>query len=204
MRRHTNKPVHVHPHADFPVTRRRQAKMRPFTVLSCFDCGANFYRKNPLAAVKAFKAAFGGDCSAMLLLKAVNTERCPEGRRLLAAEADAPNISFCLGNLSESGMEDLYAGADVYLSLHRSEGFGLTIREAMLRGLPVIATGWSGNMDFMRGEGCFAVPYTLVPVHDPQGNYTMPGAVWADADIKAAAAILQDVRDRAMRVRKSA
>jgi glycosyltransferase involved in cell wall biosynthesis len=196
VRRHTRKPVRVHPHADLAATRGRRSGTRPFTVLTCFDCGANFYRKNPLAAVKAFKIAFGDNHNVLLLLKAGNLERCPEGRRLLAAEANAPNISFCLGNLSENGMEDLYAGADVYLSLHRAEGFGLTIREAMLRDVPVVATGWSGNMDFMRGEGCFAVPYTLVPVHDPQGNYAVPGTVWAEPDIGAAAAILRDLRDR--------
>ncbi|MDR1684908.1 MAG: hypothetical protein LBR82_00435, partial [Desulfovibrio sp.] len=67
VRRHTIKPVRVHPHADFPPERPRQRSgKRPFTVLSCFDCGANFYRKNPLAAVAAFKSAFGDDPNALL------------------------------------------------------------------------------------------------------------------------------------------
>jgi glycosyltransferase involved in cell wall biosynthesis len=101
-------------------------------------------------------------------------------------------------------MADLYAEADVYISLHRSEGYGLTIQEAMLHGLPVIATGWSGNMEFMRGERCFVVPCTLVPAHDPQKNYGVPGAVWAEPDVRAAASILLDVRDRAGRMRQSA
>ncbi|MDR1341123.1 MAG: glycosyltransferase family 4 protein [Prevotellaceae bacterium] len=192
VRKHTNKPVRTHPHADFPPARPRQrAGKRPFTVLSCFDCGANFYRKNPLAAVAAFKTAFGDDPNALLVLKAGNMERCPEGRRLLAKAADGPNIRFCLGNFSESGVDELYAEADVYLSLHRSEGYGLTIREAMSRGLPVIATGWSGNMDFMRGAGVHPVPYTLVPVDDPQGMYNLPGARWAEPDIEAAADMLR-------------
>jgi glycosyltransferase involved in cell wall biosynthesis len=197
VRRRTNKPVHVHPHADFPVTRRQRAKTRPFTVLSCFDCGANFYRKNPSAVVAAFKSAFGDDPGALLLLKAGNMERCPEGHRLLVGAADAANICFCIGNLSGGGIEDLYAVADVYLSLHRSEGYGLTIREAMLRGIPVIATGWSGNMDFMRGDGVYTVPYKLVPVVDPQGMYNMPGARWAEPDIEEAAKILRRLMPRA-------
>jgi glycosyltransferase involved in cell wall biosynthesis len=196
VRRHTSKPVHVHPHADFSVTRRQQAKTRPFTVLSCFDCGANFYRKNPLASVAAFKAAFGDDPNALLLLKAGNMERYPEGRRLLAEAADAANIRFCLGDLSEGGVEDLYAEADVCLSLHRSEGYGLTIREAMQRGVPVVATAWSGNMDFMRGEGVYPVPYKLVSVVDPQEMYNLPGARCAEPDIAEAAEILRRLMPR--------
>jgi glycosyltransferase involved in cell wall biosynthesis len=194
VRRHTNKSVRVHPHADFPVIRRLRAKMHRFTVLSCFDCRANFYRKNPLAAIIAFKVAFGDDPTVLLLMKAGNLESCPDEHRQLTAEADASNISFCLSNLSESGIEDLYAEADVYLSLHRSEGYGLAIREAMLRGLPVIATGWSGNMDFMRGENIYSVPYKLVPVEDPQTTYNFMGARWAEPDIQSAAQLLQIVR----------
>lgn len=84
-------------------------------------------------------------------------------------------------------MDELYLRHDVYLSLHRSEGYGLTIREAMLHGLYVIATGWSGNMDFMGGERCYAVPYTLVPVNLNHGFCKGIKARWAEPDIDAAA-----------------
>jgi hypothetical protein len=64
----------------------------------------------------------------------------------------------------------------------------------MQYGLPVIATGYSGNTEFMRGEQCFAVPYMLAPVNDPQNSYTVPDAVWAEPDVKAAAEMLQEVQ----------
>ncbi|MDR2670038.1 MAG: glycosyltransferase [Desulfovibrio sp.] len=194
VRRKTDKPVTVHPHAALPVLPGRACD-RPFTVLFCFDCTGNFYRKNPLAVVAAFKKAFGDSPEARLLLKVTDAHRCPEAFGLLTDAADAPNMRFCLGHLTEQGMADLYAEADVYLSLHRAEGYGLTIQEALLHGLPVIATGWSGNMDIMRDEHrqaqCMPVPYTLIPVDDPLGNYTVPGCLWAEPDTDAAADMLR-------------
>ncbi|GHU90377.1 hypothetical protein AGMMS49925_02700 [Deltaproteobacteria bacterium] len=206
VRKYTTKSVFVHPHAVLAVLRGRRSKEQPFTVLYCFDCCSNFARKNPLAVIAAFKEAFGDSPDAHLVLKASNVEVNQDAWRQLQAAVDAPNIRFCLGRLNEQGMADLYAGADVYISLHRSEGYGLTIQEAMLHGLPVIATGWSGNMDFMsychsRESGnpenispCRAVPYTLVPVNDPQATYTMPGVRWAEPDVGAVAGILREIR----------
>jgi glycosyltransferase involved in cell wall biosynthesis len=194
VRRKTDKPVTVHPHAALPVLPGRACD-RPFIVLFCFDCAGNFYRKNPLAVVAAFKKAFGESPEARLLLKVTDAHRSPEAFRLLTDAADAPNIRFSLGRLTDQGMADLYAEAHVYLSLHRAEGYGLTIQEALLHGLPVIATGWSGNMDIMRDarrqKQCMPVPYTLIPVHDPLGNYTVPGCLWAEPDTEAAAEMLR-------------
>jgi glycosyltransferase involved in cell wall biosynthesis len=191
VRKHTRKPVHVHPHAALPVAPGRKAKERPFTVLHCFDCGSGFYRKNPLAVVTAFKEAFGDSPEAQLILKANDTNRCPEGWQQLLDAVNSANVRFLPYRLDELGMADLYAQADVYISLHRSEGYGLTIQEAMQYGLPVIATGYSGNTEFMRGEQCFSVPYTLAPVHDPQGSYAVPDAVWAEPDVGTAANMLR-------------
>jgi glycosyltransferase involved in cell wall biosynthesis len=199
VRRHTAKPVRIHPHATLPVAHLSKPVKRPFTVLTCFDAGTGgtgFYRKNPVAAVAAFKAAFADNPETQLILKITDVDRCLEGLRELLETADQANIRFCLGRLSEQGMAALYAEADAYISLHRSEGYGLTIQEAMQHGLPVIATGWSGNLDFMRGEDCFAMPYTPVPVYDSLNSYGLPDAVWVEADIRAAAAILRDIRDR--------
>ena len=94
----------------------------------------------------------------------------------------------------------LTACCDVLVSLHRAEGYGLTIAEAMALGRPVVATGWSGNVDFMAGPGCFAVPWRLVPARDPQATYDLPDAVWAEADVAAAAVALRQVAgDTALR-----
>jgi glycosyltransferase involved in cell wall biosynthesis len=195
VRKHTRKPVRVHPHAALPVTPGRKPKERPFTVLHCFDCGSNFYRKNPLAVVSAFKEAFGDSPEAQLILKVNGANRCPKGWQQLLNAASSANIRFLPYRLDEQGMADLYAQADIYISLHRSEGYGLTIQEAMQYGLPVIATGYSGNTEFMRGEQCFAVPYTLAPVHDPQGAYTAPDAMWAEPDVGRAAGMLREVME---------
>jgi glycosyltransferase involved in cell wall biosynthesis len=199
IRRHTSRPVTVRPHPEFSIVPGRRFPGRPFTVLFAFDSGGNFARKNPMAAIAAFKSAFGDTCDAQLVLKVLGGHRHPEDMKRLMDTADAPNIRFCLGCLTARGMADLYANADVYLSLHRSEGFGLTIREALRHGLPVIATGWSGNTEFMEdrrwADRCHPVRYRLVPVEDPSGSYAMPGAVWADPDIAHAAALLRESRE---------
>lgn len=90
-------------------------------------------------------------------------------------------------------VKSLIATADVLISLHRAEGFGLTVAEAMALGTPVIATGWSGNMDFMDATCALVVPSRPIAVDDPQGIYR--GQSWADPDVEAAAACLRRLRN---------
>jgi len=97
--------------------------------------------------------------------------------------------------LSPRRSESLTASADIVLSLHRSEGFGLVPAEAMLLGKPVIATGWSGNMDFMDAACAVPIGYRLVPASDPRGVYDVPGAVWAEADLDEAVVQLRLLAD---------
>jgi glycosyltransferase involved in cell wall biosynthesis len=85
--------------------------------------------------------------------------------------------------------------SDIVLSLHRSEGFGLGLAEAMLLRKPVIATGWSGNMTFMNKESAALVDYRLIPAHDRRDVYF--GASWADPDQAVAAAHLRRLADDA-------
>jgi glycosyltransferase involved in cell wall biosynthesis len=92
-------------------------------------------------------------------------------------------------------MAALVASADTVLSLHRAEGFGLLLAEAMLHRIPVVATGWSGNLDFMTPDDSALIGYRLVPVDDPQGTYTVPNAQWADPDSAEAAAWLTRLRN---------
>jgi glycosyltransferase involved in cell wall biosynthesis len=77
------------------------------------------------------------------------------------------------------------------LSPHRSEGYGLTLAEAFLLGVPALATGWSGNMDYMAALPELAITYRLIPVSDSYGVYRDPNQVWADPDIDDAASKLQ-------------
>jgi glycosyltransferase involved in cell wall biosynthesis len=90
--------------------------------------------------------------------------------------------------LPPADMSGLMAAVDIVLSLHRSEGFGLVPAEAMQLGKPVVATGWSGNMDFMNAGNSAPVAYTMVPVQDPyDGAFVADGQLWAEADVDDAA-----------------
>jgi glycosyltransferase involved in cell wall biosynthesis len=196
FRKYANKPVIVKNHCNDIVNHLKCTATKRFTVLYVFDCSSSFVRKNPLGTISAFKCAFGNRRDVRLVLKATGVERCKKCLKMLVDAADSPNINFSLGYLTALDMEYLYNDADIYLSLHRSEGYGLTIREALEHGLAVIATGWSGNVEFMDNK-CWAdryhaVDYTLVPAIDQFGIYRHSGVVWAEPDIDHAARLLQD------------
>ena len=165
-----------------------------FVVLTSFSLASSFARKNPLASIAAFRAAFGADPDKILVLKVSHTEHWPADLALLrAAIAGAPNITLETRLLPPADNHALTACADVVLSLHRSEGFGLVPAEAMLLGRAVIATDWSGTTDFLDAGCGVPIPYRLVPAVDPRGVFEAPGAVWAEADTGAAAAALIDL-----------
>ena len=105
------------------------------------------------------------------------------------------NIKVLRDHLDDAALSALYAQADALLSLHRAEGFGLPMLEALARGIPVVATAWSGNMDFTGRGNSVDVPYRLVPVRDPAAIYH--GGCWAEPDIVAAAAGLRRLADDA-------
>jgi glycosyltransferase involved in cell wall biosynthesis len=166
-----------------------------FTVLVVFNVASSVARKNPNAAILAFRQAFGDDPSARLVVKYMNADAWPEGvRQMEQAAGGAANIELTGKVLDRAGMDALYERADVVLSLHRAEGLGLLIAEGMLRGLPAVATNWSGSIDFLTPETGVPVGYTLVPVNDPQGKYVDAGAQWAEANVDEAAAALRALR----------
>ncbi|RDI58536.1 glycosyltransferase family 4 protein [Microvirga subterranea] len=191
------RPLHVVP---YPLIwtgdpRLRFSQERPFTVSVIFNVASSFARKNPCAAIAAFRQAFGDDPSARLIVKYMNAFAWPEGVRLLEeAAGGAGNIELIGDVLDESGMSALYKRTDVVISLHRAEGLGLPIAEGMMRGLPVVATAWSGSVDFLTPETGVPVSFELVPVKDPQGKYTDSELLWAEADVGEAAAALRMLR----------
>ena len=169
------------------------------TVLVSFNLASSFERKNPLAAIAAFRAAFGDRNDRLLVVKVGYPGHFPADlARLRAAIGQAANIRIDTETLSPRRSRALTASVDIVLSLHRSEGFGLVPAEAMLAGKPVIATGWSGNMDFMDASCAVPIGYHLVPVRDPRGVYDIPGAVWAEADPDEAVAQLRRLADDPM------
>lgn len=193
----TDKPVCVVPHPlRIAPARPRKGPTAVFTVLSVFNFGSSFQRKNPLAAIAAFREAFGADPSARLILKTSAGNRYGhELAQLRAAAQNAGNIEIVDAVMSETELYALYARADAYLSLHRSEGFGLPIAEAMMLGCPVVTTAWSGNLDFCTDETSLLVPFDLIPFADTDRAYArVRGGRWAEPDVLAAARQLRRLR----------
>jgi glycosyltransferase involved in cell wall biosynthesis len=165
-------------------------------VLCSFNLASSLVRKNPMAAIAAFRLAFGDRADRLLILKIGNSYHYPaDFAAVQAACAGMANIRIDSGEMALADSHALTAAADIVLSLHRSEGFGLVPAEAMLLGRAVVCTGWSGNMDFMDESTAGLVAYTLVPARDPRGVLEAPGAVWAEPDIESAAAHLRRLAD---------
>jgi len=165
----------------------------PFVFLFCFDMLSILERKNPLGLIEAYRRAFDPDGGTALVLKIINGERAIGDLELLRlAIGSRPDIVLLDGYLSSDEVSALMAVSDCYVSLHRSEGFGLTMAEAMALGKPVIATGYSGNMDFMDDTTAYLVPWTYGEV--PTGCDPYPvGAKWADPDLDEAARLMRHV-----------
>jgi len=192
--RNTNKPVTVRPHVVPEPNGVKQAfaqdgKLR---CLFVFDMPSLCSRKNPQAAIAAFVQAFTPEEAELTIKVSQPNANAADWERLQALAAPHAHIRLITEWMSEASLERLFLEHDVYLSLHRSEGYGLTIREAMLYNLYVVATGWSGNMDFMQGERIFPAPYTLVPVNKTDGIFLgVANPRWAEANIEETANILK-------------
>jgi glycosyltransferase involved in cell wall biosynthesis len=166
-----------------------------FTFLCMFDFASIMERKNPLGAVEAFRCAFADDAKTALLIKAghASTHR-REYADLAGQLRGIPNVYLTDRMLPRARVNGLLAACDAVISLHRSEGFGLILAEAMYLGKPVVATGWSGNMDFMNGANSCPVAYELVPLDRDYGPYRA-GQQWADPDVEDAARLIRRVFD---------
>ena len=195
LERHPRSPaVHVFPHAVSPpaTIARDRAQFgwqdSEFVFLMMVDSMSSFERKNPQAAIRAFRAAFGDDPSRRLVVKTRNLCRDKTAAENLASwVAGAPNIEVLDASLPEQKRWELIEAADAVVSLHRAEGFGFVIAEAMRLGKPVITTDWSGHMDFTSADTAFLVPSRLVPCEDIYGVYNDGGAKWAEPDLMVAA-----------------
>jgi glycosyltransferase involved in cell wall biosynthesis len=175
--------------------RRLGATDGEFVFLFVFDVNSHLERKNPLAVVEAFTQAFVPSAPARLVIKTVNAASDAEGLATLRGRARGYRVSFYDGYWPAEEMRDLMAACDTYVSLHRSEGIGLTISDALALGKPVIATGWSGNMDFMNISNSYPVRYDLVEVEERVGPYGA-GETWAQPSVEHAAAMMRLVYDQ--------
>ena len=190
-------PLAAHPPAPSHLSRADLGLPTDAVVtLVAFSLASSFERKNPLGAVAAHRAAFGTRADRLLLLRVGNPHHFPKDfARLQAAVADLPNVRMDTRTLSAADNFAVMTACDIVLSLHRSEGFGLVPAEAMLLGVPVVATDWSATQGFMDATCAAMVPVELVPARDPRGVFEAPGAVWAEPDVAAAAAHLVQLAD---------
>ena len=171
-----------------------------FLVFVAFSFGSGLSRKNPSAAIACFRAAFGADASARLVVKVSDVAASPDSWARFRDECSRdPQIVVISDHLDDRTMWELMAACDVVLSLHRAEGFGMVPAQGMLLGKAVVATGWSGNLDFMAADNSILVPCTMVPVEDPEGVFVGPGLRWAEPDLAAAASALRRLRSDPVR-----
>jgi hypothetical protein len=148
-----------------------------------FDVNSSVERKNPLALVEAFRREYGDSADVLLVLK----QSHGGGPRSAAADvvenaiAGATNIKVVDADFTAEEIASFHNALDCFVSPHRSEGFGFNLAEAMYLRKPVIATGYSGNVDFMEERNSYLIDYRLVQIEETVGPY-LKGARWADPD----------------------
>lgn len=192
-RNQTSLPVHVMPqHAEFQGsddvedTLALRAAGEPYALFT-FDHYSVMERKNPTGVIDAFVASFGPDDGVRLIIKSINGDRYRRPHAELVRRASKhPHVEVRDGFLPRSEVLRLAAGASAYVSLHRGEGLGLTIAEAMAMGVPAVATAYGGNLDFMRDGNCYLVDWETVEVGDEGFPYPHD-ATWANPDVHLAA-----------------
>lgn len=196
----TNTPVRVVPPSIGPLPewehRGRERFRIPgeaFVFLYVFDNASFVDRKNPFCLIDAFVARFAGDPDACLVLKVSHAGLdLPGYQRLEDATAEHRNILLVPEMLDDEDLAALFGAADCYVSPHRTEGFGLTLAEAMLRGCPVIATGYGATTDFLTTETGYPIDFSLVEIERDLGPYQR-GHVWADPSREHLGRLLREV-----------
>jgi len=159
-----------------------------------FDLNSMIARKNPQAVLEAFQQAFATtELDVGLVIKTFPPRRPePLWELLKATAAKDKRITIIEADLDRSSILTLLACCDVYVSLHRSEGLGIGLAEALQLGLDVIATNYGGNTDFCRGPLAHPIPYHLIPVKPGEYPYYQ-GMVWAEPDLDTAVAVMRQV-----------
>jgi glycosyltransferase involved in cell wall biosynthesis len=167
-----------------------------FLFLFSFDYFSTAARKNPLGVVDAFCRAFADGEGPQLVVKSINGDHHRvELEELRARARERSDVTIIDGYLKPEDKDALMASCDAYVSLHRSEGFGLTLAQAMWAGKPTVATAYGGNTEFMTEENAYLVPYALAPVGPDASPYPANGT-WAEPIVGKAAQLLRRIVDR--------
>lgn len=202
FRRFMEREVHAIPCVldfdEFPAPATKEAAgLDPdrFTFLYVFDANSSVERKNPEAAISAFSQAFSPADPVRLVLRVSNAHRLENRERLkrmLSAASPGLDLQFILQPLRRADLLRLFSAVDCYVSLHRAEGFGYTCAEAMAYGKPVIATGYSGNLEFMSRENSYLVDFVETEVAVADGPFQR-GSIWAEPSVEHAAHLMRTV-----------
>jgi glycosyltransferase involved in cell wall biosynthesis len=202
--RYTRRPIHIVPTVvprfdlsfnSLHVRARLHIPRDAVVFLFTFDFNSSVSRKNPFGVIEAFAKAFPEhNEQSVLVIKTMNLAQAPSFELDLRRALQRVNGRLVSDFLSQQDQADLFHACDVYVSLHRSEGFGLGMAEAMALGKPVIATWYSGNYDFMNSVNCCPVGYRLraIAARDHEYQQTtadvyIEGAVWAEPEVDQAA-----------------
>jgi GT2 family glycosyltransferase/glycosyltransferase involved in cell wall biosynthesis len=188
-------PVNVYPHPiekfNIPFLNRTYFNLPndKFIFLSTYDIYSIQERKNPLGAIEAFKKAFKKNDPNVALVIKINNANEEEVKKLEKIVDNRKNVYFIRSEMSRYEMDSLIYQSDCFISLHRSEGFGLVLAESMALGTPVLATNWSGNVDFMNASNSLPVEYTLENLGQSFGPYEAY-QYWANPSIDNAAQLM--------------
>ena len=175
-----------------------------FLFLSIANAYSDIERKNILGTIRAFKEAFPSEDNVGLVLKLCNTNvEVDYFNRIKELINNDSRIQIIDEFLDREVISSLYHLTDAYVSLHRAEGFGLTMAEAMLAKKPVLTTGYSGNLDFCDYFNCFIVDFDLVRVGENRMRYKSEN-IWAEPKIPSAAEGYKEIfRNKALRDQKA-
>jgi glycosyltransferase involved in cell wall biosynthesis len=165
----------------------------PFLFLCLFDLNSYTARKNPRAVVEAFRQSGLAGGSSALVIKVQNADaNVPDYDALVDSVRDIPGTVVIRHTLSRADVYALESACDCYVSLHRSEGFGLAVAECMYLGKPVISTNWSATSEYLNSENGLPVRYSLVQLEENHGPYPK-GATWAEPDVGHAAQLMSTI-----------
>jgi glycosyltransferase involved in cell wall biosynthesis len=166
---------------------------KPFLFLSLFDLNSYTARKNPRAVVDAFRLSGLVGGPAALVVKVQNADaNASDYEALVGSLRDIPGTVIIKHTLSRSDVYALEAACDCFVSLHRSEGFGLAVAECMYLGKPVISTDWSATAEYVSAACGLPVRYSLVQLAESHGPYSK-GSTWAEPDVGHAAQLMRDI-----------
>ncbi|MCW1964557.1 glycosyltransferase [Chryseobacterium viscerum] len=162
--------------------------------LTIFDSLSTTIRKNPEATLEAFTTVFKEDKNSVLIVKTHNLERSKDAQKALEAYNNIPNVIIINEHFSKEKLHSLIQQSDVLISLHGSEGFGLTMAEAMAYGKIVVGTGYSGNLDFMNVNNSFLIQYNFIKTSNTKGLID-EGLTLAKPSLKDAVEKLQYIKN---------